>query len=187
MRNHNTMKRDAIIKMVAGLVGQPHKVDLKNYDLLITIEIYQVCAYAGQYESKAGVLTTMAFQNICGVSVVDHRFEELKRYNISEIFDPTPKEGAKVEKRDGGEDGEKASEAAKDEKAVDTAETGKEAATDAKPTDENNEGVSSAVKGEASSEANEAKTTGQNDEGGVSAVQQGDAQANASDDSAGAP
>jgi tRNA acetyltransferase TAN1 len=44
MRNHNTMKRDAIIKMVAGLVGQPHKVDLKNYDLLITIEIYQVCA-----------------------------------------------------------------------------------------------------------------------------------------------
>jgi adenylyl- and sulfurtransferase ThiI len=42
MRNHNTMKRDAIIKMVAGLVGQPHKVDLKNYDLLITIEIYQV-------------------------------------------------------------------------------------------------------------------------------------------------
>jgi tRNA acetyltransferase TAN1 len=38
-------------------------------------------------------------QNICGVSVVDHRFEELKRYNIAEIFDPTPKEeAAKVEK-----------------------------------------------------------------------------------------
>ena len=124
------------------------------------------------------------FQNICGVSVVDHRFEELKRYNISEIFDPTPKEEAKVEKRDDGEDGEKASEAAKDEKSVDTAETGKEAATDAKPTDE---GVSSAVKDEASIEANEAKMTVQSDEGGVSAVQQGDAQANASDDSAGAP
>ena len=29
---------------------------------------------------------------------MDHRFEELKRYNISEIFDPTPKEEAvKVE------------------------------------------------------------------------------------------
>jgi hypothetical protein len=26
---------------------------------------------------------------------VDHRFEELKRYNISEIFDPTPKEAVK--------------------------------------------------------------------------------------------
>jgi len=126
------------------------------------------------------------FQNICGVSVVDHRFEELKRYNISEIFDPTPKEEAKVEKPD---DGEKANEAAKDETAVVTAETGKEAATtDAKPTDENNEeGVSSAVKGEASSEANEAKTTGQDDEGGVSAVQEDDAQANAPDGSAGAP
>lgn len=42
MRNHNIMKRDAVIKSVAGLVGQPHKVDLKNYDLLIMVEIYQV-------------------------------------------------------------------------------------------------------------------------------------------------
>jgi hypothetical protein len=42
MRNHNTMKRDAIIKTIAGLVGQPHRVDLKNYDLLITVEIYKV-------------------------------------------------------------------------------------------------------------------------------------------------
>ena len=29
---------------------------------------------------------------------MDHRFEELKRYNISEIFDPTPKEAVKEEK-----------------------------------------------------------------------------------------
>jgi hypothetical protein len=29
---------------------------------------------------------------------VDHRFEELKRYNISEIFDPTPKEEAVKER-----------------------------------------------------------------------------------------
>lgn len=36
------MKRDAIIKTIAGLVGQPHKVDLKNYDLLVIVEIYQV-------------------------------------------------------------------------------------------------------------------------------------------------
>jgi hypothetical protein len=33
---------------------------------------------------------------------VDHRFEELKRYNISEIFDPTPKEEAvKEDKAEG--------------------------------------------------------------------------------------
>lgn len=106
-------------------------------------------------------------QNICGVSVVDHRFEELKRYNIAEIFDPTPKEeAAKVEK--GGDEAGK--EAVQDDKV---AETGKESATDAKPTTDDNEGVSSAVKDEASSEANEAKT-GQ-DEGGVSVVQEPDA------------
>lgn len=29
-------------------------------------------------------------KNICGVSVVGSDFEELKRYNLSEIFDPTP-------------------------------------------------------------------------------------------------
>ncbi len=33
---------------------------------------------------------------------MDHRFEELKRYNISEIFDPTPKEEAvKEDKAEG--------------------------------------------------------------------------------------
>jgi tRNA acetyltransferase TAN1 len=123
----------------------------------------------------------MAFQNICGVSVVDHRFEELKRYNISEIFDPTPKEEApKVEK---GDEAAVKDEAVKDEN---TAETGKEAATDAKPTDDNSEGVSSAVKDEASSEANEAKT-GQDDEGGVSAVQADVQASSAPDGSSGAP
>jgi hypothetical protein len=96
MRNHNTMKRDAIIKMIAGLVGQPHRVDLKNYDLLITVEIYQVgiLQATGEMLRWCWLLT----QNICGVSVVDHRFEELKRYNISEIFDPTPKEAVKEDK-----------------------------------------------------------------------------------------
>lgn len=95
MRNHNTLKRDAIIKMVAGLVGQPHKVDLKNYDLLITVEIYQVGTMTETKRVES--LERMAdieMQNICGASVVDHRFEELKRYNIAEIFDPTPKEEA---------------------------------------------------------------------------------------------
>ena len=120
----------------------------------------------------------MAFQNICGVSVVDHRFEELKRYNISEIFDPTPKEEApKVEK---GDEAAVKDEAVKDKN---TTETGKEAATDAKPTtDDNNEGVSSAVKDEASSEAKPGQ-----DEGGVSAVQADVQASSAPDGSSGAP
>lgn len=97
------MKRDAIIKLMAGLVGQPHRVDLKNYDLLITVEIYQVSTpcvlQVGRRKGNIvaygpDALTTRP-QNICGVSVVDHRFEELKRYNIAEIFDPTPKEAPK--------------------------------------------------------------------------------------------
>jgi tRNA acetyltransferase TAN1 len=36
------MKRDDVIKQVATAVGDKHRVDLKNYDLLILVEIYQV-------------------------------------------------------------------------------------------------------------------------------------------------
>jgi tRNA acetyltransferase TAN1 len=49
------MKRDAIIKTIAGLVGQPHKVDLKNYDLLIMVEIYQVGILQAIGESVASI------------------------------------------------------------------------------------------------------------------------------------
>lgn len=36
------MKRDDVIKQVATAVGSQHKVDLKNYDLLILVDIYRV-------------------------------------------------------------------------------------------------------------------------------------------------
>ncbi|KAK1050749.1 hypothetical protein LTR74_016940 [Friedmanniomyces endolithicus] len=71
IRNHNILNRDSVIKQIARIVGPDHAVDLKNYELLIIVEIYQ---------------------NICGISVVDDSFERLKRYNLAEIFDPTPKE-----------------------------------------------------------------------------------------------
>jgi len=71
IRNHNVLKRDKVIHDIAVAVGPGHKVDLKNYDLLILIEIYT---------------------NVCGMSVVDNRYEQLKRYNLAEIFDPTPKQ-----------------------------------------------------------------------------------------------
>ncbi|KAK5135043.1 hypothetical protein LTR08_005703 [Meristemomyces frigidus] len=74
LRNHNILSRDSIIKQIAPLVGKGHEVDLKNYDLLIIVEVYQ---------------------NICGVSVVDDSFERLKRFNLAEIFDPTPKQDAR--------------------------------------------------------------------------------------------
>lgn len=43
LRNHNTLSRDKVIKQIASLVGHPHTVDLKNYELLIIVEVYQVC------------------------------------------------------------------------------------------------------------------------------------------------
>ncbi|EMF09129.1 uncharacterized protein SEPMUDRAFT_151948 [Sphaerulina musiva SO2202] len=71
IRNHNVLTRDSVIKQVADVVGEGHKVDLKNYELMIVVEIYQ---------------------HICGISVVDNDFERLKRYNISELYEPSPKE-----------------------------------------------------------------------------------------------
>ncbi|SMR63569.1 unnamed protein product [Zymoseptoria tritici ST99CH_3D1] len=69
LRNHNLLSRNDVIKQVAPLVGRGHEVDLKNYDLLILVELYQ---------------------HVCGVCVVDTDYERLKRYNISEIYEPTP-------------------------------------------------------------------------------------------------
>lgn len=42
------MKRDDVIKQVATVVGDKHRVDLKNYDLLILVEIYQVSTGASR-------------------------------------------------------------------------------------------------------------------------------------------
>ncbi|KAI9728403.1 MAG: hypothetical protein M1828_003803 [Chrysothrix sp. TS-e1954] len=75
VRNHNTiLKRDLVIKMVADTVGPKHKVDLTNFDTLILVEVHQ---------------------NICGVSVVDRRYEELKRFNLAEIYEPSAADAGK--------------------------------------------------------------------------------------------
>ncbi|KAL6721025.1 hypothetical protein ACLMJK_000125 [Lecanora helva] len=69
-RNHNVMKRDDIIRQIARVVGSKHSVDLKNYDRLILVDVYR---------------------NVLGMSVVGSDFEELKQFNLAEIYDPTPK------------------------------------------------------------------------------------------------
>ncbi|KAH0084662.1 hypothetical protein KCU96_g10654, partial [Aureobasidium melanogenum] len=74
IRNHNVMKRMDIIQKVASTVGPGHQVDLKNPDVLILVEIYT---------------------SICGISVVPNDYETLKRYNLAEIFEPSPKEQPK--------------------------------------------------------------------------------------------
>lgn len=42
LRNHNILSRDSVIKQVASIVGLGHQVDLKNYELLVVVEVYQV-------------------------------------------------------------------------------------------------------------------------------------------------
>ncbi|KAL8674288.1 MAG: hypothetical protein Q9168_001281 [Polycauliona sp. 1 TL-2023] len=68
IRNNHAMKRDDVIKRVADLVGEPHKVDLKNYDQLILVDIYR---------------------KVLGMSIVGSDFERLKRFNIAEIYEPS--------------------------------------------------------------------------------------------------
>ncbi len=52
IRNHSVLKRDAVIKQVAAAVGPMHSVDLRNYDLLILIEIYKVSGDGVQAKAK---------------------------------------------------------------------------------------------------------------------------------------
>ncbi|KAF2671790.1 THUMP domain-containing protein [Microthyrium microscopicum] len=75
LRNHNQLKREEVIRRVAEIVGHLHTVDLKNYDLLILIDVYK---------------------NICGISVVTQEFETLKRFNLSEIHSPTQNSSSQV-------------------------------------------------------------------------------------------
>ncbi|KAJ5093051.1 hypothetical protein N7456_008912 [Penicillium angulare] len=70
VRGNNKFKRDTIIKTVADVVGPEHPVDLKNYDVTILVDVVQ---------------------NVIGMSVVGRDYDELKRYNIAEIYDPSPK------------------------------------------------------------------------------------------------
>ncbi|KAH6859986.1 hypothetical protein AA0119_g12058 [Alternaria tenuissima] len=67
IRNNKEFLRDGVINTIAAAVGPGHKVDLKNYDLLVLVEIYK---------------------NVLGMSVVGPDFEKLKRFNIEELRQP---------------------------------------------------------------------------------------------------
>lgn len=68
LRNHNALSRSEIIQTVAECVGNDHghKVDLKNYDKLILIEV---------------------FKSSIGMSIVDNQFEPLERFNLEQIHE----------------------------------------------------------------------------------------------------
>lgn len=64
IRNNNQILRDDLIRATAQLVGRTegdHKVDLKNWDKLILVEV---------------------FQSVMGLSVVGGDYEELSRLNL---------------------------------------------------------------------------------------------------------
>ncbi|EFX00822.1 thump domain containing protein [Grosmannia clavigera kw1407] len=65
-RHHNQLKRDGVIRQIASLIDEGHhKVDLNKPDKVILVEIFK---------------TTL------GMSVVDGDWAELKKYNLSEIY-----------------------------------------------------------------------------------------------------
>lgn len=45
LRSHDVLTRETIINTVARCVGMNHKVDLKQYDVLILVEVYKVSLF----------------------------------------------------------------------------------------------------------------------------------------------
>ncbi|KAI1751108.1 hypothetical protein F4782DRAFT_506895 [Xylaria castorea] len=90
LRSHTTLKRSMIIEKVANMISKRHRVDLKNPDKVIIIEI---------------------FQTFLGMSVVGEDWEAMKRYNIHELYSAASKSAAdseESEKQAGGEEEVKA-------------------------------------------------------------------------------
>ncbi|KAF2997516.1 hypothetical protein E8E14_002599 [Neopestalotiopsis sp. 37M] len=105
-RAHNVLKRDDVIKKIAGLIGPHHKVNLTAPDKVILVEV---------------------FQTFCGMSVVEGDFESLKRYNLNELYVAAfqaQEEGEEANKDDG-----------KSDKKDDESENKVEKADDAKASD----------------------------------------------------
>ncbi|TLD17203.1 uncharacterized protein PgNI_01618 [Pyricularia grisea] len=70
-RNQCPLKRDDVIKGIASLIDdQRHKVNLTKPDKVILVDM---------------------FQNLYGMSVVDGDWDDLKRFNISEIYSAAAK------------------------------------------------------------------------------------------------
>ncbi|KAB8200963.1 hypothetical protein BDV34DRAFT_216702 [Aspergillus parasiticus] len=69
MRSNQKFDRDNLIKTIASVVGPEHSVDLKNYDLIILVDI---------------------IKNVIGMSVAGSDYEKLKRYNLAELYKPAP-------------------------------------------------------------------------------------------------
>ncbi|KAI5293130.1 hypothetical protein KEM52_005812, partial [Ascosphaera acerosa] len=70
IRQNTDWHKDSVAKAVAEVVGPRHPVNLKNYDVLILVEV---------------------MRNMCAMSVVGKEYDRLKKFNLAEIYNPTPR------------------------------------------------------------------------------------------------
>jgi tRNA acetyltransferase TAN1 len=75
-----------VINTVAGLINDDrHKVNLSSPDKVILVDIYQV-SNGGTVPNSVLNGPTNSWQTVCGMSVVDGDWDELKRYNLTELY-----------------------------------------------------------------------------------------------------
>ncbi|KAK3322110.1 hypothetical protein B0H66DRAFT_189861 [Apodospora peruviana] len=66
IRNHSKLKRDFVINQIAGLINADrHKVNLSTPDKVVLVDLYQA---------------------VCSMTVVDGDWDQLKKYNMTEIY-----------------------------------------------------------------------------------------------------
>ncbi|KAK0611161.1 hypothetical protein B0T14DRAFT_571081 [Immersiella caudata] len=88
IRNHSNLKRNHVIVQTAGLVDQKlHKVNLTSPDYVIVIDIYQAGPHLISLRSEQITRAELTIrQTACGMCVVGRDWEELKKYNLSELY-----------------------------------------------------------------------------------------------------
>ena len=90
MSSNKKFDRNTVIKTVADIVGPEHPVDLKNYDLIILVTVVQVSLHLS-CRSIRNWTSLMPMQNVIGMSVLGSDYDQLKRFNLAELYSPTPK------------------------------------------------------------------------------------------------
>lgn len=95
-----------MIKRLADLVDNEHKVNLDNPDKVILVEIYQVRLQRPMllhWPASVRVDFNMSSnqKQVCGMSVVPGDWDKLKRFNLTELYNhktkSNPKNGNKAE------------------------------------------------------------------------------------------
>lgn len=72
-------------------------MDLTNYDVTILFEISQVGPDGIFPPTRITDAVADNCQNLMGMSVVESDYDRLKRYNLAEIYDPSPKKAEKTD------------------------------------------------------------------------------------------